>query len=127
MGGFMGGGNVPFGWRSARRKFRDPQIPSAGLLWLFALEHGVPLLIPMNNRAIAALCVGLTASLSAASEEAAVQPGYLERIDPAIDLLISPDARIEVIGSGFAWSEGPVWRKQGGYLLFSDIPNNTIY
>src|SRR5690606_21516628 len=25
------------------------------------------------------------------------------------------------------WSEGPVWRKSGGYLLFSDIPRNTIY
>src|SRR5690606_16034364 len=25
-----------------------------------------------------------------------------------------------------AWSEGPVWRKQGGFLLFSDAPNNVI-
>jgi gluconolactonase len=80
----------------------------------------------MSNRAIAALCFGLTASLSAASEKAAL-PGHIERYDPAIDALIPPDARIEVIGSGFAWSEGPAWRKQGGYLLFSDIPNNTIY
>src|ERR1019366_8406078 len=124
LAGGAHGGN--FGTRRFQRPALSP-VAAAGLLWLFALEHGVPLLIPMNNRAIAALCVGLTASLSAASEEAAVQPGYLERIDPAIDLLISPDARIEVIGSGFAWSEGPGGRKQGGYLLFSDIPNNTIY
>src|ERR1017187_1686579 len=81
---------------------------------------------PMNPRAIAALCAFLTASLSGAAE-AAAGPGSVERNDPAIDALVSPDARVEVIGSGFGWSEGPVWRKQGGYLLFSDIPNNTIY
>jgi len=80
----------------------------------------------MNPRAIAALCALLTASLSGAAE-AAAGPGSVERNDSAIDALVSPDARVEVIGSGFAWSEGPVWRKQGSYLLFSDIPNNTIY
>lgn len=24
------------------------------------------------------------------------------------------------------WTKGPVWRKNGGYLLFSDIPNNAV-
>ena len=56
-----------------------------------------------------------------------VHVGYIERLDPTLDELISPDARPEIIGSGFAWSEGPAWRKNGGYLLFSDIPKNTIY
>ena len=32
-----------------------------------------------------------------------------------------------MIGDGFLWSEGPVWVKNGGYLLFSDVPANTIY
>ena len=27
----------------------------------------------------------------------------------------------------FGWSEGPVWIKEGAYLLFSDVPGNTIY
>src|SRR5437016_4246120 len=27
---------------------------------------------------------------------------------------------------GFAWTEGPVWVPDAGYLLFSDIPNNRI-
>jgi gluconolactonase len=53
--------------------------------------------------------------------------GSVERLDPALDELVSPDSRCEVIGSGYAWSEGPVWRKSAGYLLFSDIPNNTVY
>jgi gluconolactonase len=53
--------------------------------------------------------------------------GSIERLDPALDALVAPDARIEKLADGFAWSEGPVWRRSGGYLLFSDIPRNTIY
>lgn len=52
--------------------------------------------------------------------------GKIERFDPALDSLIAPDARIEVLSSGFDWSEGPVWVKDGGYLLFSDIPRNSV-
>jgi gluconolactonase len=55
--------------------------------------------------------------------------GRVERLDPALDALVPPDARIEKLAEGFAWSEGPVWRRDtsGGYLLFSDIPHNTIW
>ena len=37
-----------------------------------------------------------------------------------------PDAKMEVIGEGYAWCEGPVWVRDGNFLLFSDIPNNAI-
>ncbi|WP_215238044.1 SMP-30/gluconolactonase/LRE family protein [Dyadobacter helix] len=47
--------------------------------------------------------------------------------DPAFEKLISKNARIEVLASGFDWSEGPVWIKNGNYLLFSDVPKNVIY
>ncbi len=52
--------------------------------------------------------------------------GQVVRLDPALDKLIPRDARIEVLGSGFDWSEGPVWVKNGAYLLFSDIPRNSV-
>ena len=52
--------------------------------------------------------------------------GKIHRDDPRIDALLAPDATIEVISSGFLWSEGPIWIKDGGYLLFSDIPRNQI-
>ena len=51
----------------------------------------------------------------------------IERLSPDLDRLIAPDARIETLAEGFLWSEGPVWRKNGEYLLFSDVPGNTIY
>lgn len=53
--------------------------------------------------------------------------GEVVRLGPALDKLIAKDAKIEVLAGGFDWSEGPVWvRRDGGYLLFSDIPRNQI-
>lgn len=53
--------------------------------------------------------------------------GEVERLHPAIDRLIAVDAQVEVLATGFEWSEGPVWVADGGYLLFSDVPANSIY
>jgi gluconolactonase len=52
--------------------------------------------------------------------------GEIIRLDPRFDKLIPAGAKLEVVASGFDWSEGPVWDKKGGYLLFSDIPRNAI-
>ena len=53
--------------------------------------------------------------------------GEVERLDPRLNDLIPRSAVIEKLADGFEWSEGPVWVRDGGYLLFSDIPVNTIY
>jgi gluconolactonase len=51
----------------------------------------------------------------------------IERLDPALDRLLEPQARIEVLAQGYDWSEGPIWVKNGGFLLFSDVPQNVVY
>lgn len=53
--------------------------------------------------------------------------GSIERLDARLDDLISADAPINVLAEGHKWTEGPVWIGTGGYLLYSDIPNNSIY
>ena len=53
--------------------------------------------------------------------------GKIERHDAAIDNLLAPSAVIEKLAGGFEWSEGPVWMKRGGYLLFSDVPRNVVF
>jgi gluconolactonase len=53
--------------------------------------------------------------------------GTIERTDPALDNIISSDAKPEIIAEGFDWSEGPVWIEKNKMLLFSDVPANTIY
>ncbi|MFQ5928224.1 MAG: SMP-30/gluconolactonase/LRE family protein [Acidobacteriota bacterium] len=52
--------------------------------------------------------------------------GTILRIDPALDDIVSADAKIEKLAGGFGFTEGPVWIHEG-YLLFSDIPNNAIH
>jgi gluconolactonase len=51
------------------------------------------------------------------------------RLDPALDRLVSADAKLELVKGGFGFTEGALWVPQGksGYLLFSDIPANVIY
>ena len=44
----------------------------------------------------------------------------------ALAELIEPAARLEELARGFAFVEGPLWHPDG-YLLFTDIPGNTIH
>jgi gluconolactonase len=53
--------------------------------------------------------------------------GMIERYDSAINRLLSPGAKAEIIAEGFRWSEGPLWLEKQRMLLFSDVPQNTIY
>ncbi len=53
--------------------------------------------------------------------------GVVERLDPAIDRLITKDAELEVLGEGYDWAEGPVWVPSHQMLLFTDVPKNVIY
>ncbi|MGH9376416.1 MAG: SMP-30/gluconolactonase/LRE family protein [Terriglobia bacterium] len=48
------------------------------------------------------------------------------RMDPGFDEIAPASAQIERIATGFSFVEGPVWVREGNYLLFSDIPNNVI-
>ncbi|MBV9808063.1 MAG: SMP-30/gluconolactonase/LRE family protein, partial [Solirubrobacterales bacterium] len=39
--------------------------------------------------------------------------------------LIDPEAQVERIASGFTFTEGPIWNKEGAFLLFSDMPGDV--
>ncbi|MDE2319879.1 MAG: SMP-30/gluconolactonase/LRE family protein [Rhodospirillales bacterium] len=45
---------------------------------------------------------------------------------PRFRNLVLPNAKLEVLGDGFRWLEGPVWFPDHELLLFSDIPNNKV-
>jgi gluconolactonase len=53
--------------------------------------------------------------------------------DPAVRVMdlrfakyVVHNAAVERLYTGTRWSEGPVWFGDGGYLLWSDIPNNRM-
>ncbi|MGI9551636.1 MAG: SMP-30/gluconolactonase/LRE family protein [Aurantibacter sp.] len=51
----------------------------------------------------------------------------IEILDDSALELIDPNAEIKVIGEGFKWTEGTLYIEEGDYLLFSDIPNNSVF
>ena len=77
------------------------------------------------------LLITLTAVVSFAGSLQAQQPSpggvKIVRLDPRFDKLVPRDAKIEKIADGFKWAEGPAWNRKDGYLLFSDIPNNSVF
>jgi gluconolactonase len=58
---------------------------------------------------------------------AAISPAAADAEVTAPPSLVPAGAKIEVVASGFQWTEGPVWVSEGEYLLFSDVPKNRIY
>jgi gluconolactonase len=57
------------------------------------------------------------------------KPFSITRVDPALDALVAPQAKLELIAEGFGLNEGPVWVRDGrsGYLLVSGLLDNVIY
>ncbi len=76
----------------------------------------------------AAMAVTAFASLSSAQPQPAqaLQTIEIIRLDPKFDKLVPPNVIVERIVSGRRWVEGPVWNRKEGYLLFSDIPANSV-
>ena len=83
------------------------------------------------QKLIGSLTVALAIAGAGLGAQVPVPTGpVVERLDPALDAIISADARVEPLKADyFGFLEGPVWVPDGnnGYLLFSDIAANPIY
>jgi gluconolactonase len=88
----------------------------------------------------AALVLALTSITACAAEPAAttkptatkptitkVDVAKIDRWDPAMDAIVPEDWKVEKLAEGFGWAEGPIWVKNGGYLLFTDVPGNKMW
>jgi gluconolactonase len=76
------------------------------------------------------IAVVVAATVSSVAVRAQMTGGTsftIERLDPALDEIVSPDAALETLGDRFALTEGPVWVPEGqdGYLLFSDYSRDS--
>jgi len=76
------------------------------------------------------LCGGVSSTTLVAQDSVNFPTlGEVVSLDPAFDELIDPNTKLQVITSGYTWTEGPVWVSEEngpGYLLFSEIPKNSI-
>jgi gluconolactonase len=64
---------------------------------------------------------------TAAKMESATPPGVgsIVRLDPELDALVPPSAKIEKLAGGFGFTEGPLWFTEG-HLWFSDVTGNVV-
>jgi gluconolactonase len=46
----------------------------------------------------------------------------LEILDPRMEILISKNAKMEILAEGFGWAEGPVWIPELNGILFFRCP-----
>ena len=104
---------------------------------LFFISSGA---LPLNSRKLRIDCpsnqiacmkffyislVSIILTVAAMGQHRSV--GRIVALDPHFSDLFDANASIEVLADTFAWAEGPVWVKQGRYVLFSDIPHNTVF
>jgi gluconolactonase len=92
--------------------------------------------IPMQRRTFLGVTAGARAALASkplalAEEQERKNPVLYP--DPAVEVIDPRFAKVKVINGaverlyvGTRWAEGPVWFRDGRYLLFSDIPNNRM-
>ncbi len=57
------------------------------------------------------------------------KPFSITKSDPALDAIVSSDAKLETIASGFGINEGVLWVRDGerGYILVSSLIDNVMY
>lgn len=85
----------------------------------------------LNDLMPSAAVVILVLSVSASSETRSGLPSEtpietkVERLDPAANQIIPTGATLRKLAGGFKWTEGPIWI-HAGYLLFAEIPSNSI-
>lgn len=75
---------------------------------------------------VASFCMLLISGCLAQGESGPVRV-EIERYDPRLDKIAASEAKVEVLAEGFDWTEGPLWVEDHQMLLFSDIPQNSVY
>jgi gluconolactonase len=82
----------------------------------------------ISRREALAIAAAGIASGSAIVRASAQAERKIEQLDPALDKIIATSEPIKELATGLGGplgpAEGPLWWKEGGYLLFSDIHNN---
>ena len=76
-----------------------------------------------------AAAAGMSLAAGQAPAPAGGVPFRIEKLDPSLDDIVDPTAKLETLGDRFTLTEGPVWVPEGqdGYLLFSENAGNVIY
>ena len=123
------GGSVVKGWNAPNRLIINRSVQPGQKIQLAIFGINGPLSNPPTNyiymrEAKLEVYKGGVVPVAITPSEVNVE---IIRKDPALDAIVPPNPKIFKLAEGFKFTEGPVWDRKGGYLLFSDPNNNTIY
>lgn len=123
------GGSVVAGWNAPNRLVISRSVKPGQTIQLAVFGINGPISNPPTNfiwmrYAKLEFYKGSKVPIAITPSEVNVE---VVRLDPVIDEIVGPNPKIFKLADGFKFTEGPIWVRDGGYLLFSDPNNNTIY
>jgi gluconolactonase len=123
------GGSVVAGWNATNRLVIGRNVKPGQKIQLAIFGINGPISDPPTNfiwMRLAKLSFdkGPQVPLAVPAQEVNVR---VVRLDPALDAIVPANPKIFKLAEGFQFTEGPVWSRGGGYLLFSDPNANRIY
>jgi gluconolactonase len=123
------GGSVIKGWNASNRLIVSRSVQPGQKIQLAIFGANGPLSNPPTNyiwmrEAKLEFYKGGVVPVAITPSEVNVE---VIRKDPALDAIVPPNPKIFKLAEGFKFTEGPVWDRNGAFLLFSDPNNNTIY
>jgi gluconolactonase len=123
------GGSVVAGWSApnrvlAAREARPGQVVRVAVFGMNGPISDAPTNYIYFHAAKLDLVDGATGPVAVTPHEVNVR---VERVDPALDAIVPANPKLWKLAEGFRFTEGPVWVRDGGYLLFSDPNANRIY
>lgn len=126
------GGSMIKGWNAVNKLEIARNVKPGQKIQLAVFGGNGPLSDPPTNYIWMRLAkLSFHAADAASAGPIAVEPQEVnirvERLDASIDGIVPPNAKLYKLAQGFQFTEGPIWIRNGGYLLFSDPNANRIY
>jgi gluconolactonase len=123
------GGSVVGGWNAPNRLIAARNVRPGQKVQLAVFGMNGPISNAPSNyiyvrEAKLEFVPGMPGPAAVTPHEVNVQ---VTRLDPAIDAIVPPNAKLFKLAEGFQFTEGPVWLRERNALLFSDPNHNTIY
>jgi gluconolactonase len=123
------GGSVISGWNAPNRLVIGRDVKPGQKIQLAVFGMNGPISNPPTNFIWMRLAKlefyrGTTGPLAMTPREVNVE---VVRLDAAMDAIVGPNPKIFKLAEGFKFTEGPIWVRDGSYLLFSDPNSNIIY
>lgn len=123
------GGSVIAGWNAPNRLLLARNVKPGQKIQLAIFGINGPISDPPTNfiwmkQARLSFVQGTATPLAVPAQEVNVR---VVRNDAALDAIVPANPKLYKLAEGFQFTEGPVWKRDEGLLLFSDPNANRIY